>query len=367
MRLLNRSAAIVATLVCLFSLRVAAQEDEKTQRYSSLHAFGDSLVDAGNFSNLASPSASPPSPPYAQKFSNGSVWVEVLADELALSPVLSSELLPNVLPSQGANFAVAGSLSSDTNVNGERLPGLQRQIEFFSQYAPVLPSSADALFVMLVGGNDYNEAIVNSASQPVAFDALPDQVTDNIIQALSNLIDLGAEHLLVANLPDLGQQPLIQQLNQLNSDSASILTALSTQHNQLLNQKLAALSKASGAKITRLDLNDLFKKVAANPKRFGFTNTEDPCLTNFRSGFIFEGVCDDPNEFLFWDDAHPTAAMHEAIAQLAIDTLETPDEDVEDVVLVPYTVLPLLVLGGVFVFVRSRTHKKVDSLDASKE
>ena len=355
MKRLNRSAPVIAALICLSSLQAAAQGDSKAQNYSSLHVFGDSLVDAGNFSNLASPSALPPSPPYAQKFSNGPVWVEVLANELAISPVLSSELLPNVLPSQGANFAVAGSLSSDINVNGEQLPGLQRQIEFFSQYASVLPSSANALFVMLVGGNDYNEAIVNSPVQPISPEALSDQVTDNIIQEINNLIALGAERLLVANLPDLGQQPLVQQLNQLNPDSASILTTLSTRHNQLLDQKLTALSEVSGAKIIRLDLSELFKEVTANPGRFGFTNTQDPCLTNFQSGFIFEGVCDDPSKFLFWDAAHPTAATHEVIAKLAIDTLEESDKDAEDIVPVPYAVLPLLVLGGVFILVRSRT------------
>ena len=50
--------------------------------YEGLNVFGDSLVDSGNlfdltsaFSFLGVPGI-PPSPPYAQKFSNGPIWID---------------------------------------------------------------------------------------------------------------------------------------------------------------------------------------------------------------------------------------------------------------------------------------------------
>ena len=58
---------------------------ELSTTFESINIFGDSLVDAGNLFELTSEFSSagvpalPPSPPYAQKFSNGDLWVEKLA------------------------------------------------------------------------------------------------------------------------------------------------------------------------------------------------------------------------------------------------------------------------------------------------
>ena len=70
---------------------------------------------------LVSIAITPPSPPYAQRLSNGPVWVEQLADELDLEPALSTTVLPGLFdgtalpPTEGTNFAFSGALSSDVN------------------------------------------------------------------------------------------------------------------------------------------------------------------------------------------------------------------------------------------------------------
>ena len=115
-------------------------------------------------------------------------------------------------PTEGINFALAGSLSSDINVSGAPLPGLQQQIETFSALSAVVPPDADALFLLLAGGNDYSEAVSDPA---VSLDLLPEQVTDNLIDAVTALIGQGAQQLLVSNLPDLSLQPFADTLNQL--------------------------------------------------------------------------------------------------------------------------------------------------------
>lgn len=314
--------------------------------YSALNIFGDSLVDAGNLFNLT---GVPPSPPYDQKFSNGPIWVEQLAVELDLEPALVTEAIPNLfsgkLPTDGINFAFGGALSSDVNVGGPPLPGLQQQIEAFGGLATFIPPKPDALFVLLAGGNDYNEAIFNPGLVDTA--ALPGQVTDNLIGAIGTLIGSGAKQLLVSNLPDLGQQPFADFLDQINPQSSTLLTGFSTQHNLLLDQKLTALEATSGAHITRLDLNSLLASVLSSPDEFGFTNVDEACLTNFQPGFVFEGICDNPNEFLFWDNIHPTTQGHTLIAQLALETLyENELGDDAQSVPEPGSVVGLLVLGG---------------------
>ena len=366
MKYLCLSAAAKCTagaiaLISLLPLQALAKD------YTALNIFGDSLVDAGNLFNLT---GQPPSPPYAKKLSNGAVWVEPLADELGLKPTLSTEVLPNLfssgLPTEGINFALTGSLSSDINVGSPLLPGLRQQIETFGVIAPIFPTDSEALFVLLAGGNDYNQALFAPDSLTTPLENLPSQVTDNLTAATAALIGLGAKNLLVANLPDLGSQPFASQLNQFDPRSSTLLTALSAEHNLLLDQKLSALSATSPAKITQLKLNELFGAIATDPASFGFTNTTDSCLTNFQPGFVFEGICDNPDEFVFWDNVHPTAAAHSEIAQFAIAALHqespqsvtpqsvTPQSVTPQSVPEPAGVIGLLLFGGAALTVSKR-------------
>lgn len=341
----------------LLPLRAIAQD------YSSINIFGDSLVDAGNLFNLT---GFPPSPPYNKKFSNGAVWVEPFAEKLGLEPVLASEAVPGLLagttppPTEGVNFALGGSFSSDQNV-GPGLPGLEQQIGTFGALSTALPVESDDLFVLLAGGNDYNQAIPSldpataPATVPAIVGQLADEVTNNLTSAASALIGLGAKHLLVANLPDLSVQPRTAQLDLFNPQISALFSQASTQHNKLLAQKLTGLAATTDAEITQLNLNELLAGITAAPAEFGFSNAEDTCLSA-------SGVCSNPDEFVFWDDVHPTDAVHQIIADLAIETLaakETGGESGEPKsVPEPTGVVGLLLSAGLMVGVRQRAMAK---------
>lgn len=319
-----------------------------TTSITGLNVFGDSLVDAGNIFNLT---GFPPSPPYAQQLSNGPVWPEQLADKLGINPVLSTEALPTLnngatsLPAQGINFALAGSLTSQLNSASASLPGLQQQVADFVALTRLMPPDPNALYVLLAGGNDYNSAVTNSTAA-ATLAALPNQVTDNLINATSALIDAGARHLLVSNLPDLSGQPLADFLNLANPQSAERLSQLSLQHNLLLGQKLDRLEAASNAEIIQLDLAKLFVDTITNPASFGFTNVTTACLSNAQAKPELQHICNNPDEFLFWDDRHPTVAGHRAIAQLAFSNLVQQDPKLSRTkVTVPLGALGLI--GGV--------------------
>ncbi len=312
---------------CLLPLRALAKD------YTQLNVFGDSLVDAGNFFNLSG-GTFPPSPPYAQRFSNGPVWVEQLGAELGIMPALSSTVVPGLFagtalpPAEGINFAVAGSLSSNANVGGSPLPGLQQQIAAFGAISAATPPdvvlSTEALSILLAGSNDYNEGILKAASAE-ALAALPEQVTDNLVAAVAGLANAGAKDILVSNLPNLGLQPFAKSLNAFNPQSSNLLAALSTQHNQLLSQKLTAFAVASDTEIIQFDLDSVTAAIAARPTEFGFTNVEEACLTNFQPDNTFDGICSDPDTFFFWDNVHPTTAGHSVIAQAALRSLNAAD------------------------------------------
>jgi len=327
-----------------------------------LNIFGDSVSDAGNVFTL-SQGTFPPSPPYAQRLSNGPVWVETIAAELGLSPELSTNVVPSIVagvaapPADGINYALAGSLSSDVNVGGPPFPGLQQQIATFSalSQAGIAPSS-NALNILLAGGNDYNEAIL-TATSAADLAGLAEQVTTNIVGATSALFNAGAKHVLVSNLPTLGLQPFADSVDEFNPQGSSILSALSSEHNQLLEQKLAALDgtlDASSATLTQFDLSSITDEIVADPSAFGLENAQDTCLTDFQIDNTFTGICADPDKFFFWDDVHPTTVGHTLIAQSALETLANaggkdpvvPPDDDAAAVPEPSSVLALLLLGG---------------------
>ena len=253
---------------------------------------------------------------------------------MGLSPRLSTQLLLNPtkpLPTQGINFAFAGALSSDLNVIDDDatflagfLPGFQTQVDTFATLSAFAPPNPNALNVVWVGGNDYNEAFFNPASLGgLSLEQLPNSVTGNIVNGLTQLSSLGAKNFLVVNLPSLGETPLADSLDtETQQNVSSLLNQLTATHNKLLSEKLGAFGQShTGTNVTELDVNTLFSDLLADPSAFGLTNVTDPCLTNF-----FD-VCDNPDQFLFWDDIHPTTAAYQIVSNFALASLENINEN----------------------------------------
>ncbi len=79
--------------------------------------------------------------------------------------------------------------------------------------------------------------------------------------------------------------------------------------------------KAIGLNVYALDTYDLLDDAKADPAAFGFTNVNDPCWTGNFTSRSSGTLCSDPNQYLFWDEVHPTAAASELTADFAYDTL----------------------------------------------
>ncbi len=310
---------IFTTVFTISSLMLPLSAEASS--FTGINIFGDSLVDTGNLFNLTS---TPPSPPYFEgRFSNDEIWVDTLADKFNLNPILFSEL-GTTIPTEGVNFAFSGATTGFSNVGGDALPGLQQQINSFQELTAIQPADADALNIIWAGGNDYNEAFFNPDSLTVPITDLPEQVTGNLSSAVESLYEVGARNFLVVNLPDLGETPFADFLDGFSPDISisSQLNILTDAHNILLEQQLNNLKTSlPGIELTTLDANSLFREIVSEPSQFGLTNIDNSCLLNFQPGFMFNGVCDNPDEFLFWDNIHPTSAVHDLVAQRAIDTL----------------------------------------------
>lgn len=352
--------------------------------FSNIYTFSESLSSPGNIFNVTTafnqlpPELIPPGidippvipfvPPYDAdgRFSNGLVWVDYLAEDLGITLTPSTELSvlfpgSDVLsplafdPNTGApiispffngatattsvNFAYGGAQSGFIGDSG--IPGLLAQVGWFSNDLTQSGQTADpnALYIVWSGPNDY---------QTVP-DPNPEETVGNIAAAIQTLYDLGARNLLVPNLPDLGETP------RANSPFAPIpsepLSQVTQIHNALLATTLNNLSGSnSDLNIIPLDVFSLFDRTLNNPEEFGFTNVTDPCLSPDPSLFPNLAVpdpttlmiCDNPEEYEFWDGIHPTTATHAILGEFALETLQQAQPVPEPRVSVPFGLLMLL-------------------------
>lgn len=268
----------------IFIMVVAAKFMDKTHPITEVYVFGDSLSDTGMVFR-ATGGMYPPNPTYFQgRYSNGRVWIEYLAESLHLSS------------KQTHNFAYGGATTG--NVGNSYVPSLLNQVQTFTQTHQ--HTNPDALYVLWAGANDYLQG-VSSANVPIK----------NVTMAINSLTDVGAKKILVANLPDLGQLPATR-----NSANSGNLGALTQAHNQGLRRSLKVLSQQhSDLEIVQLDANALYRDAIANPAAFNFTNVSSPCLSG-------SSTCGKPDQFLFWDGIHPTAAAHRIIGETAFSTIQ---------------------------------------------
>jgi phospholipase/lecithinase/hemolysin len=321
--------AIVASTVPIVMVAAMPEAGQAFNlNFSQTVVFGDSISDNGNLYR-ATLGTLPPSPPYAQRLSNGPVWVEYLASELN-TPLF--------------DYAIAGASTGNTNTTIPFLGGIDQQIARFGATNP--QADPNALYIVFAGANDYLGGKQTNPTIPVT----------NLQNSLLELSNLGARNIVVADLPDLGQLPGTRT----NPAVSQGLSTLTNTHNSLLAQTLSVLETTPGfqANLIPLDINGLFKDAIANPAKFGLTNVTDACLN-----VSALSVCSNPDQYLFWDDIHPTTAAHQQIAGFAYSSLEAVPEPPTTVGVIAFGVF----LGGVSALRRRRQKGLVGELSTLKQ
>ncbi|AUB42684.1 Phospholipase/lecithinase/hemolysin [Nostoc flagelliforme CCNUN1] len=302
-------------LPLVFPLKVSAKN------FDNIYVFGDSFSDTSNVFN-ATNGAIPPNPPYFNgRFSNGPVWVEYLASDLGLT------FNPKT------NFAFGGATTGFQNIGLASLPGLQQQINSFTaanQFA-----NSNALYIIWAGINDYINYFFGTTPNPT-------QAVTNISAALESLAGVGARDIMVVNLPNLEKFPITGK----NSQISSLFSTFTSAHNSSLTTNLNFLNQqlSPDINIIPLDVNSLFSRVIADPAEFGLTNVIDSCVGNLSVTPInisTQPVTCTPDQFLFWDQIHPTTKIHKLIGELAFSTLKSVSAPESS------SVLGLLLLGAV--------------------
>lgn len=314
--------AAVALALVLFTPQLFAQSPPA---FSQIIVFGDSLSDDGNVRHVLEEQFGISYPGGAYNYSDGrftnssdtdpnsgtysGTWHEQLARDFLGLSVATNSL------DGGTDYAFGGATTEsgtrevtvisnpDPFVGGEvtvTIDNLGKQVDDYLAGNTVDPA---ALYIVWGGGNDLFD---DDSSDNVTATA------ERVAGLVEQLARAGAAYVLVPNVPPLGLVPNYKD----DPERAAALNAASGDYRAELNGQLdSAISTLAGESISislyRLDLYGLFYRLAANPEDYGFVNISDSA----------QGESVDPDEYLFWDDIHPTTAGHYQIAAAAFDLL----------------------------------------------
>ena len=296
--------------------------------FSQIVVFGDSLSDTGNVRDRTGSRTGGlvDYPSHTFNYSNGrftndnatdpssatysGVWHEQLARTFLGRPVASFSL------GGGTNYAFGGA----TTKNGTHdevvvsppffgdvtitIDDMGRQMDDYLAAHPVDPA---ALYIVWGGGNDLfdDDSAANVTAAAARATAL-----------MSRIATAGAQYIMVPNLPPLGDIPKYA------NNSAKIVSenAAAANYRRELDADITASLNALALQgitptVYRVDAWTNTIRVMTYPARYGFTNVRSSSQGNSNAN---------PDNFLFWDDKHPTTAGHYWTAKGANDALTIP-------------------------------------------
>ena len=276
--------------------------------FRELVVFGDSLSSGGRG---GTPSTGPvPSP------TNGGylrqTWIQ------QLSPWLGTGTLVNYYEPGGTNYAVGG----DTTV--EMVDQVDRYL-----LDVLAGSNPGGLYVLWCGGNDIGDTVKDVsegatiltiisklANLNTAATASANAAVDRMEAQIRRLSATGATSFVWTNMPDLSKTPSVDYyvdtyafgLSSVKSTISNALHNASVAFNTRMDARMAVLlTDLPNITIQKIDAYAAFNDIIANKAAYGFTNVTD---SNPNS-----------NDYLFYDNVHPTSHGHYEIAQLAQDAI----------------------------------------------
>lgn len=254
--------------------------------YSDIIVFGDSLVDAGNVS-LVSPGVAPSDMGYYNgRFSNGPLYTDLL-----YQASYGTYMTPSLLG--GSNYAFGGARAIDNSgfsSGADSIPDLAAQVDMFAARTSG-SADANALYIINVMGNDVF-ALMQNNIDGMAPEAYAAAVAGAVASQIQRLHDMGARHILVTGVPnaDISEAFLLQQL---------------------LDDALGGLTLES--ELMLYSYLDLFTRILSDPTSVGLPadlSLTTPCLAGETPSPEI-----DCTGYFFFDQTHPSAAIHEVIAR----------------------------------------------------
>jgi phospholipase/lecithinase/hemolysin len=233
--------------------------------------FGDSLSDNGNLYSHDF-KIMPKDPPYYQgRFSDGLIWADYL-----------DQYYSDHYHIKSANYAVGGA----TVVLRDPLLGclpinLKAEIDDYFLHT-LFQDRSDTLFVIMMGANDYNSELNENIN------SLSDSVVNEIKMDVEVLINIGAKHFLIIDIPDLSKVPRV--LN--DPTHAQRLTAVSQLHHTKIVTSLGTFkNQHPNVTFSFISMYDIFNDLLNNLEtynqkyHYNFTDSTTSC---WPGGYTFK-------------------------------------------------------------------------------
>ena len=270
------------------------------------------------------------------RVTDGEVAVEHLAKHLGVA-----ELAPSlhVIPrgrSAGTDYAVASA-----KARGADVQDLSYQVDrLLLDHAPL---SADALYVVLIGGNDAIDALQAATTSAQESAAIVTSAVAAIASNVERLLDFGARRIVVANVPDLSSLPAVRSRALASPDPTALLARASAITDDFDRDVRAFLDQVAGNPrwnaptapvVARFDLRAALQAAQREMAAAG-GNTRDACFDSdtYRQSpsaqrLLHVECAPEPggaprfSRFVFWDDIHPTGAAHAAVGTSLIAAVD---------------------------------------------
>ncbi|KAJ4717725.1 GDSL esterase/lipase [Melia azedarach] len=345
-----RSEFLVCFLILFSSLLIPSHGHRALpEKQAALFIFGDSLFDAGNNNHINTTIDYQANFfPYGETFfkyatgrhSDGRLIPDFIAEYAKLP------LIPTFLPSTsheftfGVNFASAGAGALVETHKGFVID-LKTQISYFKIVQKELKQKlgdertktllSRAVYLFSIGSNDYivpllaNSSVLHSDYSRKQYVAT---VIGNLTATIKDIYKKGGRKFGFVNLGQMGCFPA-SRLFVAGRTGACLEDAseLAKLHNKALSEVLQELeSQLKGFKYANHDFYNSGAELFSNPSKYGFKKTTACCgsgpFRGFpscggkRSGLKDYELCDNPDEYLFFDFSHPSEKANKQISEL---------------------------------------------------
>jgi outer membrane lipase/esterase len=311
-------AAASCFAIAVATAGTAARADAKA--YSHVVIFGDSLSDQGNTEFAF---GLPPLSIYGLgRYSDADNWVDILSQQLNVK--ITNSLAHGTNYAYG--FGTTGSQNSPPPVPFSPQTLAQQEQTYLNHVHRHADPSA--LYVIEGGGTDILGLLFAAQTNPLLLLFVPSldlTGAQNVANETQALLRAGAQHVMVANVPNLGLLPIVTEQSGLGG---LIAPSVATNAAQLWDFDLAndVLPLTRGGKVTLWDFYNTSALALASAQSFGITNTTTECVKGYGTTLGVTNQCTPSIErtHAFYDQVHFTALGYFGMEQGAMCALGNP-------------------------------------------